>query len=130
MKKFKKLILLGGLVSALALPSAAAAYSGSYSFDISYSVTGTKDHNLASKSTWTTAKANTYSYSGEVQSAKSSYTVSIVKLLKSYVTSPIPADGYSYKKSYGTISSGTYNVTVNKYSSTGDKVKGSGTINQ
>lgn len=128
--KSKKLILSAGLVCALALPGAVSAYSKSYSFDIHSSVTGSTDHDLSAKATSTTAKGNTYDASHTVQSSKSSYTVGIQKLLKAYITNSIPADGSSYTKSLGTISSGTYNVYINKKSSTGYYVKGSGTINQ
>jgi hypothetical protein len=126
----KKMVLSSLLVSSLALPSIAAAYSGSYSFDIRSSVTGSTEHSLKAAIAKTTVKANTYNSSGSVQSSKSDYQVNISKFLKAYAVSGIPANGSSYTKSFGTISSGDYVVSVFKSDSTGYSIKGSGTINQ
>jgi hypothetical protein len=65
----------------------------------------------------------------------SSHQNQIIKLiyqnfLKAYAVSGIPANGSSYTKSFGTISSGDYVVSVFKSDSTGYSIKGSGTINQ
>ncbi|KZZ82674.1 hypothetical protein [Bacillus sp. SJS] len=132
MKKSKKIIAASTLALGIAIPSIVSAYSGTYSFDISSSVSGSKEHSLANKSTSTTAKGNTYNSAGDVQSKKSRYTVQIYKSLFTKYSAQMLADGSSYTKSFGTVSSGTYTVNVDKNDDTGyaSRVKGSGTINQ
>lgn len=131
MKKNKKIIILALIVSMfLGSFSSALAYSKSYTFNIRYSVTGSADYSLGAKSTSTKAKGQTYTPSEKVSDDKSSFTVFLQKGLKSYSVGPITANNKNATKSFGKVKKGSYRVNVNKYSSTGDRIKGSGTINQ
>ncbi|MEK4651170.1 hypothetical protein [Niallia sp. FSL W8-0954] len=131
-KKKSKLVLSGALILGLSFPAVASAYSSSYSFDVGYSLEGTKKYSLSNKTTKTTAKANTYNSAGNVQSNKSNYRVSLYKSLLTDYSVSMPADGYSYTKSFGKVSKGSYTININKSDNTGygSRVKGSGTINQ
>ncbi|TPE67874.1 hypothetical protein [Halalkalibacterium halodurans] len=130
MKRMKLGIIGFCVVALLVVPTNANAYSGSYSFDISYGVEGSKKHSLANKSTSTTARANTYWHSGEVKSSKGRYDVSLKRTLKTYTTSLITADGTSAKRNFGTVTKNDYTVRVDKRTGDADRIKGSGTINQ
>lgn len=131
-KNVKRILVPGSLVLGLIIPGVVSAYTGSYSFDISARVEGSKTHSLSNESTSTTATANTYSASGSVQKSKSHYTVDLYKSLFTSYSAKFLADGYSYTKNWGKISSGTYTVNVTKNDDTGygSRVKGSGTIDQ
>ncbi|MBE6185519.1 hypothetical protein [Heyndrickxia ginsengihumi] len=125
----KRYFLSSGLVLLLTLPTIASAASYSYSFNITSSVTGNTKHTLSAGTVKTTAKGNTYSADGGESSSKSKYQVGVQRFLTNYAD-PISANGSSYTKTIGSVNSGSYAVVVNKYSSTGYKVKGKGTINQ
>lgn len=115
-------------------PVASSAYSGSYSFDIGASVTGSKKHSLANKSTSTTAYANTYYGStNKIFSNKDTYKVYLEKgWFSSYGTSNITADGNYYDCSFGILPKGNYVVRIVKTArkTYGAHVRGYGTINQ
>ncbi|MGM9988382.1 MAG: hypothetical protein ACI35O_14290 [Bacillaceae bacterium] len=129
--KRKKILLITTIVGALALPMTANAYSKAYSFDIAAGLDGSTVFSLANKKASTTVEANTYDYSGSVSSSKSKYSVALNGgLLNYYSTGDITANGYSYTKSFGTVSKKDYKLRISKTSTTGDKVKGSGTIKQ
>jgi len=119
----------------LAGSSMAYAYSGDYSFDIGFSVTGDYDHSLSNSATSTSVSADTYSqYTGEVLDQKEKFTVYIEKKssLTSYNTGQITANGVTVTKNFGTVSSGTYRVKVIKNTGNGNlqKVVGDGQIKQ
>ncbi|MBB3907923.1 hypothetical protein [Anoxybacteroides rupiense] len=110
--------------------SFAAAYRDSYSFDIATKVTGTKVHKLANKTTTSYTGGDPYWYSGSVSFQKSDYKV---ELYKSWLTNyrfTKSANGYYATKSWGVVAAGDYTVNVTKTGGEGDKVIGSGSIDQ
>lgn len=68
--KTKKLLLIGTIATAFALPITASAYSKAYSFDMAYGFQGSTIFSLANAKAWTTVKANTYNADGTVSSSK------------------------------------------------------------
>lgn len=117
------------MILALCIPSIASAKSFGYSFNIIASVTGSTKHKLDTDTAKTTVTGNTYNQAGHVSSSKSTFTVGLQKFLTTY-SDPISADGVSHTKTIGKVSSGSYVVVVNKHSSIGYRVKGSGKITQ
>lgn len=133
MKKKIKRVLPILFVIALLFPISASAYSKGYSFKITHSVTGGKNHDLANKATSTTVEGNTYWASGSTKADKANYTVTLTNgWFISYTVKDIKADGYRYNKSFGTVKKDTYAVSVVKSTggSYGDYIEGSGTIKQ
>ena len=134
MKKrlFGKVFFSLVLLSVVFFPVVIGAYSGSYSFDISHKVDGTKKHSLDNKLTTTSVKANTYWANGDIKATKSTFVVDLKRLLKTYSTRDLSANNIIYTTSFGTVTKSSYKVTVRTTTigSYGDRVKGSGTIKQ
>ncbi|PLR76264.1 hypothetical protein CU633_16335 [Bacillus sp. V3-13] len=120
------------LIPTLTVAISASAYSKGYTFDMAAAVYGSTNFALENKTTKTTANANTYWASGDVKSTKSQYQVHLARPLKTYVAPKMTANGFTYTESFGTVTKNDYNVNVYKSSAgdQGDRVKGSGTINQ
>lgn len=135
MKKSKKLslLLIGLFTIALLFPIAVGAYSKSYTFEIAHKVDGKTKYTLANKSTSTTAKGQTYNSAGTVHSTKSAFAVDLNgSWFTRYMTSDITANNRSYTRSFGTVKSGDYTMSVRKTvkGDYADYIKGSGTLNQ
>lgn len=134
MKKYK--IIIVAFVSFIVILTTGVSvlgYSKSFSFNISHSVTGSTNHSLANKRTNAKASGNTYANSGGEQLKKSRYRVELRRPLKTYTNSSnFPADGLTYTRSFGIVTKNDYAVRVTNvdYTEYGDRVKGSGTINQ
>ncbi|USB33581.1 hypothetical protein [Paenibacillus sp. YPG26] len=127
----KKLMALLVLSSTLVGAVSVSAYSGSYSFDIDFQISGTTVHSLSNKSTSTTATAESYWHTGNVSPYKDKYSVELYKnWLTSYKVSGLVADNTTQTKNFGVISSGNYTINVVKTGGNADNVTGSGTINQ
>jgi len=115
-------LVVGAVVSSLFLGAlSVSAYSGQYTFTISYSVKGTNKHSLANVSTSTEVTAQSYNYNYSVSppeptisSYKDNFTVSILKGLTTYSVSGISANGSTVTKSFGVVSAGDYVVKVEK----------------
>lgn len=131
MKFGKKSLVASVLAVTLAIPMVASAYSKSFSFDISQSVSGTTIHSLAALDTQIQSDGQTYWSSGSIQTNKANYTVALERFLKSYAAGFV-ANGNTYNKSVGVVTKNDYTVKVTKTSggSYGDRVKGSGYIFQ
>lgn len=132
--KLKKL-LIGTMLSLMILGTSIpvmADYSKGYSFDIAWEKTGARDHSLTERFTTTSVTADTYWASGKIKPDKSTYKVALTRPLKSYKTSEITANGSSSTRSFGRVTKNNYAVNVTKVSGGdyGDRVKGSGTIDQ
>ncbi|GFN33790.1 hypothetical protein [Paenibacillus xylaniclasticus] len=132
-------LIVGAVVSSLFLGAlSVSAYSGKYSFTISYSIKGKTEHSLDNKSTSTDVTAQSYDYdysSGyegqKISSNKDNFTVSIIKgLFTEYSVSGIKADGNSYSKNFGVVSKGDYVVKVTKNGGGSDFIDGIGYIKQ
>ncbi|PZD97572.1 hypothetical protein DNH61_01490 [Paenibacillus sambharensis] len=129
--KLKKVVAAAVFSSVLVGAVSVSAYSGSYTFDIGYQVSGTTKHSLASKSTSTTVSAQSYYHSGNIHPDKDAYSVQLYKNWTTYYTiSNLVADNVSVTKQFGTISAGDYTINVTKNGGKADKIIGSGTINQ
>ncbi|MFU0791225.1 MAG: hypothetical protein ACFWT6_14895 [Virgibacillus proomii] len=128
----KRFIILFTLFILILTPITVSAYSKSYSFDIGYRVVGKTKFNLKAKTTSTEVTADTYYANGKKKKSKSSYKVYLNKGLSSKATANIPANGLSYKKSFGKVKKGKYKVEVikTKKGGKGDRVKGKGEIIQ
>lgn len=134
MKKSRMMIVIV-LITFMVLGtfSTALAYSGSYSFNIRSSVTGTNTHSLSNEVTKTTAKGQTYNADATVSKDKSTFTVRIYKGILNYGAPAFTANNKEYTKTFRDgkkVPSGSYKVSVAKASSTGDRIKGSGKIKQ
>lgn len=133
MKRISKRLIIPTLIFALVFPILTSAYSKSYSFDIAHEIKGTTIFSLSNKATSTSVRGDTYWANGNVKSTKSDYKVTLYKsILKQYKTDNIKADGKLVSKSFGTVSKNDYKVYVTKATAGdyGDRVKGSGTIDQ
>jgi hypothetical protein len=133
----KKLVSLVICLTVLTfiIPEGVSAYSGSYSFDITWGVKGTKTHSLANKRTKTTVKAETYVPAGNrIKSSKGQYSVGLSRGLKTYKTSFITANGSNATRNFGTVTKNDYKVVVTKEGGNGgtaeERIKGNGNITQ
>lgn|GEM_PF-1435458 len=130
--------IIGAVVSSLFLGAlSVSAYSGKYTFTISYSVKGTTKHSLANASTSTEVTAQSYDndYSSgyavpKISSSKDNFTVSILKGLSTYSASGITANGNTVTKSFGVVSAGDYVVQVIKNGGGSEFIDGEGYIKQ
>ncbi|MFB9325801.1 hypothetical protein ACFFSY_07660 [Paenibacillus aurantiacus] len=127
----KKLMVAAVLSSVVVGAVSAAAYSGSYSFDIGYEVKGTNVHSLENIATSTTAKADSFNYDGTRSTSKDNYSVQLYKNFYTYYTvSNLLADDSSQTKNFGKIDKGNYTINVSKNGGSAAKIIGVGTINQ
>lgn len=125
---FTLIIALMLMVSTLSV----FAYTGSYSFDIVYSIKGTNVHSLSNVSTSTSSQAQSYDLYYNVSSTKYNYQVELYKnIFTRYSTPNIVADGASYSNSFGVISSGNYTINVFKTTGSGsNRIVGEGSVIQ
>ncbi|UTR15757.1 hypothetical protein MM221_03995 [Salipaludibacillus sp. LMS25] len=142
MKKLNKTISTVAL-SALVVTSLFAgaqetkAYSGSYSFDINNVVQGKTKHNLSSKRTTTTVRAQTYNKNDKVQSEKSPFNVKIKRVEGLGFEYSVNSKADNKKHTHLLTNSpkkGKYNVIVKKtrdgWKNVPGYIKGSGSIDQ
>ena len=98
------------------------AYSGSFSFNIVWSVTGVTKHSLAAKNV-------TVSRYGTSSTDKATYTVELIKGLFATNFGEKTANGKTYSTKRP-VSKGSYKVKVTKNKGKDIRVIGEGTIKQ
>lgn len=126
-KKLVMLLLVVALISSI-MSLSAAAYSGSYSFNIRSNIFGSTVHTLANEDTWSYVTGETYDAAMEISAAKAGFTVELYKSwLTNYKFTSI-ADGYYAFKDWGIVSANSYTVNVVKTGGEGDRIIGNGSI--
>jgi hypothetical protein len=129
----KKRLIAGSIAMSLLVVGAlpVAAYTGGYSFDITFAVYGTTTHTLSNVATSIGGQGESYNSNGTVSSVKDTFETELHKTwLTKYNSGYITADWGYYTKNIGVISSGDYTVNVYKRGGNTHRVVGHGHIMQ
>lgn len=137
-RKLRKKLLAVSVLSVLLLTGLTvnAASIGTFTYEMSVAVYGKTKFSLSNKSTTVKTTGTTYSYATDNKTTSQNYKVALHKVNSSGTFKTAgAADGTTKSVSFGTVSSGSYNVDlmVSNPQSSGSVswyIKGSGSVNQ
>jgi len=110
--------------------SSSLVQARTFDFNIRASIESARNNHFRNRATTSFTVAQTYTPQMRISGSKSAYRVELRRLLRTYQTTNILADGMSHNRSFGIIADAQYSIRVVKWDNVGDRIMGWGEIRQ